>query len=254
MSRLILAIQFLTLFSFKKDMEVTREELSASMAYFPLVGALQGLILAFSYKVLSGSGLLQDSVATALVLLILVLTNGGLHLDGFIDTVDGIAGGKTPQDRLRIMKDSHIGAIGVVFVVLVLLVKYSALLEIPEEAKAQAIFMFPVIGRWAMVPMACWAPYARPEGGLGASFASNGGSTLIKATIMTAVLLALSLGALALVLLAVIGLMVFLFTRFFKKRLGGVTGDVFGFQSEVAEVVFLVAALAMMNILSMYAD
>ena len=124
MERFFIALQFLTVFRVKKNIEVTGDGLASSMAYFPLVGALQGLLLAAVYSLISGTGLLQDSVAVAIVLLVLVLTNGALHLDGFADTVDGIAGGKTPEERLRIMRDSSVGAVGVVFLVLLLLIKY----------------------------------------------------------------------------------------------------------------------------------
>src|SRR3972149_2395624 len=147
MNRFFLALQFLTLFRVKKNIAFDESELGRSMQYFPVIGALQGLFLLIVWYVLST--LLPDSLVTAILLLILVLTNGGLHLDGFADTVDGLAGGKTPEDRLRIMKDSATGAIGGVFVVLLLLLKFLSLQELPEEARPQAIFLFPVFGRWA---------------------------------------------------------------------------------------------------------
>lgn len=101
-----------------------------------------------------------------------------------------------------------------------------------------------------MVPMACWAPYARKEGGLGEAFAANSYSTLIAATVVTAALSVVFLGLLSLVILASVGLLVLLCTLFFKRRIGGVTGDVFGFQSEVAEVFFLLAVIAAASVLS----
>lgn len=254
MERFFIALQFLTVFRVKKNLEVTGDGLASSMAYFPLVGALQGLLLAAVYSLISGTGLLQDGVAVAIVLLVLVLTNGALHLDGFADTVDGIAGGKTPEERLRIMRDSSVGAVGVVFLVLLLLIKYLALQEVPYEYKARIFFIFPVIGRWAPVLMAYLAPYARADGGLGASFASNSRATLVKATVAASILSAFALGGLSIVLVGLTGLSVYLFTRFFKRRLGGVTGDVFGFQAEAAELLFIVMALAMMNILSIYGE
>lgn len=249
MRRFIHAIQFLTIFPVKKDLAHTPQDLAGSMAWFPLVGALQGAILVLSYYVLST--LFPESLTAGLLILILVLTNGGLHLDGFADTVDGLAGGKTPEDRLRIMRDSATGAIGVVFVVLILLIKFLAVQELPYEAKAQALFLFPVVGRWAMVPMAYWSPYARATGGVGSVFASNSRKTLFKATMVTVALSALLLGVLSLVIIALLAVIIYLFASFFRKKIGGVTGDVFGFQSEVAEVFFLAAVIAMLNILSL---
>ncbi|MEK7774172.1 MAG: adenosylcobinamide-GDP ribazoletransferase, partial [Deltaproteobacteria bacterium] len=243
MKRLILAIQFLTVFPVKRDIEARPEDLSASMAYFPLVGALQGAVLVGTYLLFST--LLPDSVVMAIALLALVLTNGGLHLDGFADTVDGLAGGNDAGQRLKIMRDSSIGAIGVVFLVLDLLIKYLALREMPAEVRLPALFMFPAIGRWAMVPMAALSTYARSEGGVGAAFAGNGVSTALKATLLAGALLTLSAGALSLVIMAALGAVVYFMSRYFRRKLGGVTGDVFGFTSEAGETLFLVMLLAL---------
>lgn len=250
MKGFLTALQFLTLFRVKRDLEVTKESLASSMAYFPLVGALQGVILALVDYLLAGTGLLPESLTAGALILILALTNGGLHLDGFADTVDGIAGGKTPEERLRIMRDKAVGPIGASFLFLVLLLKFLAIEELPIEARARAIFLFPAAGRWAMVLMAHLSPSARAEG-LGAAFSSNSRKVLVISTLIMATLSVLALGALSLVIIIALGGIVYAFTRFFKKRLGGVTGDVFGFQSEVAEVSFLALALAFMNILAL---
>lgn len=248
MKGFLLALQFLTVFPVNKGIKADSDELRRSMSWFPIVGAVQGLVLVAAYFIFST--LLPESVVMGLLVLVLVLTNGGLHVDGFADTVDGLAGGKSPEDRLRIMRDSATGAIGVLFVVLLILIKFLSLQELPEEARPQAIFLFPVFGRWAMVPLAHWAPYARPAGGLGAAFAGNTKDVLIKATLGASVLLALLIGILSLVLVLVFGIILYVSSGYFKKKLGGVTGDVFGFHSEVAEVFFLVGVLAMMKILS----
>lgn len=240
-------MQFLTVFRVKKDLETTVEELAASMRYFPLVGAVQGTMLVVSSHLLSG--LLPGNVVAGLEVLILALTNGALHLDGFVDTVDGLAGGGSVEERLRIMRDSSTGAVGTAFVVLLILLKYLALANMPIEANRPALFMFPVMGRWAMVPMARWSKYARSGDGLGAAFAGNTTATLVTATAIGAVLLAVAMGLIALLIMLFLGLAVYAISAFFRKKLGGVTGDVFGFQSEVAEVLFLIFVLAFSRIL-----
>lgn len=247
MKRFLVALQFLTVFRIKKELPVEQAEFGRSMVFFPLIGAIQGVILLFFWYLLST--LLPDNLVTGILLLILVLTNGGLHLDGFADTVDGIAGGKTPEERLRIMKDSATGAIGVVFVVLLLLIKFLALQEMPFEVKAQAIVAFPMVGRWAMVPLAL-LPCARADG-LGKSFAGCGRAMAVKASVFTAVAVALLFGALALALIVLLGIMIYMSSKFFRRKTNGVTGDVFGFHSEAAEVIFLVLLLAMTNILAL---
>lgn len=223
--------------------ELTRSDVASAVPAFPLAGAVQGLILvtadyAFSF-------ILPAGVRSALILIALVLTNGGFHLDGFADTVDGLAGGATPEDRLRIMRDSRVGAVGVVSVALILLLKYAALTALPPEIRSRTVFLFPVVGRWAMVPMACWGRYARKEGGLGAYIAGAPYSALAMATAVTAVFLFLLSGPYSLTVIPALLAAVWLTTLFFRKRLGGVTGDVLGFQSEVAEALFLLMALAM---------
>jgi adenosylcobinamide-GDP ribazoletransferase len=211
------------------------------MAFFPLVGALQGVILLTAdYLLLQ---VLPLSVTSALLLIILLLTNGGLHLDGFVDTVDGLAGGASPEERLRLMRDSQTGAIGVVFVVALLLLKFLCIEGVPTEARGVAVFLFPIAGRWVMVPMASWADYARKEEGLGKAFAGCDNVTLLTATAITAILLAFLLGLGGLFILGILALLTYAITSFFKLRLGGVTGDVFGFHSEVSEIFFLILLL-----------
>ncbi len=242
MKRLIIALQFLTIFPVKRDSSSPGpQDLAASMAWFPAVGALLGAGLVVMHAGLSV--FLPISVVSALLLAALAISNGGLHLDGFSDTVDGIAGGRTPEERLRIMKDSAIGATGAAFLIFLILVKYLSLNEIPGASKTAIIFLFPVAGRWAMVMLACLSGYARPEGGLGLSFAANKTGTLVVATIITGALAFSTLGVRGLAAMPVIGAVVWASSLFFKRKLGGVTGDVFGFTCETSEALFLILLL-----------
>jgi adenosylcobinamide-GDP ribazoletransferase len=241
MKRLITAIQFLTVLPVGRGPGPAPEDLSRSMALFPVVGALQGGLLVAIDIALSLA--LPRSVVTAVVLLALVLTNGGLHLDGFADTVDGLAGGKTPEDRLRIMRDSSTGAVGAALLSLLILIKYLALRDVPDGAREAVVLLFPMAGRWSMVPMARFSGYARSTGGVGAAFAGNTSSTLVKATLIAAGLIGVALGFRSIALLVPIGAAAWLASAFFKRKLGGVTGDVFGFQSEVGEALFILLAL-----------
>lgn len=243
MKSLILAIQFLTVFPVKSDRAVTKEALAGSMAWFPLVGGLQGAVIAgVDYGL---SGLLPVSVRAGVALLVLALTNGGLHIDGFADTVDGLAGGRAPEERLRIMKDSAVGAVGAVFLVLLIIIQYSCISELPASSRLAVLFLFPAAGRWSQVLLSVWSDYARPEGGLGAAFCRVGLGTFAFATALVAVPCVFLLGIQSLCILAAIAVVTYLVSIFFKKRLGGVTGDVFGFQSETSEALFLIFFLAM---------
>lgn len=241
MKRIILSFQFLTIIPIRTESEVTSADLSGSMVYFPLVGLFQGGLLFGLYRLLSAWGT-ADFLTAGVLLFVLTLTNGGLHLDGFADTVDGIAGGRTPEDRLRIMKDSATGAVGMVFLILIILLKYLALLGALTVAGGAFVLLFPVAGRWAMVPLANFAPYARKEGGLGASFAGLRPGILAASSAIAFIVSFVIGGIYTIAPLLFLAFAALVSAVFFRSRLGGVTGDVLGFQSEVSEALYLLSA------------
>jgi len=239
MKSFFLALQFLTIIPIRFPGRVEPQELGRSTTFFPIVGAIQGLILLGVDWSLSR--FLPHHLVNGLLLTTLVLTNGGLHLDGLADTIDGLAGGKTREESLKIMRDSQIGTIGVVGVFLVLMFKLLALINLPQGLRGVFLFLFPVVGRWSMVPMAYLAPYAREGEGVGKAFTEyTSWKELIMATGWVVILTLGLLGWMGLVYVATIFLITYIITTFFKRRLGGVTGDIFGFQSEVGEVAFLI--------------
>ncbi|MEE9613935.1 MAG: adenosylcobinamide-GDP ribazoletransferase [Thermodesulfobacteriota bacterium] len=245
MNHVLLVLQFLTVFPVRREIKMEPGEAARSMALFPFVGALQGGLLVASDVVLHNVMGLPVSVASAILLAILLLTSGGLHIDGFTDTVDGLAGGATPEDRLRIMRDGSAGAVGVAAVVLLLLIKYLCIAALPGDARAPALLLFPMVGRWSMVPMSFWGTYAREGEGLGKAFTGCPAESLLMATVVVVFLSGIFFGPAAFIVLAGIAAFTYGLTVFFKRRLGGITGDVFGFQSEAGEVLFLLAVLAL---------
>jgi len=251
---LIAAFQFLTVFPLEwarlsLDNVERGEEGSAesapdfarAMAYFPVVGAVQGLILVIAFKLFATH--LPLSVASALVLAVLTLTNYGFHLDGFADTLDGLAGGKTKEDCLRIMRDGNIGPIGVTGLVVFLIMEYTSLLALSNAGLYSAIFLFPVVARWSMVPMSFFSNYAREGAGLGRSFSKASSRILIISTAITVIPAFMLLGPKALIMLAFIALAAYITSLYFKKKLNGVTGDIFGFQSETSGLIFMLLVL-----------
>lgn len=246
MKKFLLALQLLTIIPIKTKSAMDERDLGGCTAFFPLVGAVQGIILVGAN--LFFSRFLPHDIVSALILIILIATNGGFHLDGFADTVDGLAGGNTKEERLNIMKDSRIGAIGVVAIVLLLLLKFLLINNLQADIKNYILFLLPVIGRWSIVPMAYWGDYARPDGGLGKAFVKYTG--LMEFLLATGLMLFFSIMLLSwrgLVYAGVLFIVAYLLTIFFKKKLGGVTGDVLGFQSEVSEVIFLILAILSFN-------
>ena len=135
MRRFIIALQFLTIIPYDKDLKVTEEDLGKSMFFFPLVGLFIGGCLVFSDQVLSS--LLPLNVVNGLLITLLVILTGSMHLDALADTIDGIASGGDKTEKLRIMKEGNIGAMGVVGIVIVLMLKYLTLNALPQTLKCQ---------------------------------------------------------------------------------------------------------------------
>ena len=129
-------------------------------AYFPLVGLILGLLLAAAGRLFSL--LLPQEVAAGLVLTLWVGLTGMLHLDGFMDSCDGLLPPRDPSRRLEIMKDSRVGAFGVVGAILLLLLKFSSLSALPSHQAG--LVAVPVLARWAITWVMARYPLARAEG------------------------------------------------------------------------------------------
>jgi len=216
----------------------TQWEIGRSTVHFPFLGlgigaALFGLDRLFDL-------FLPTALGSALLIVALVLLTGANHLDGFMDSCDGMVAGRSPQERLAIMSDSRVGSFGVVGVLCLLLVKYISILFLPGASRMAALLLMPTLGRWSMVYAIFIYPAARREG-LGQSFKEhvNWGGVVI-ATIITIAVSVVLLQLLGLALVAAIWLILVIMAVFLKKKLGGLTGDTYGAINEVIEVSVLI--------------
>ncbi|MFH1594969.1 MAG: adenosylcobinamide-GDP ribazoletransferase [Pseudomonadota bacterium] len=237
-----LALTFLTKFPWFRAAPAEAGALVRSMFWFPWVGALLGVVF---WGVWAGlPRFLPDPAAAGVLLCLTVWLTGGLHLDGLADTVDGLGGGHTVEERLAIMKDSRVGTFGVLALALVLVLKFSFFLSLAGKGTAAALILYPVVSRWGMVLLAYLSPYARPEGGLGQAMTTGvSARVLAGATVSAAALSAAAFGVRGPILLAAAGLLVWLGSLYCRKTLGGVTGDVLGAANEALEVLVLGGAL-----------
>jgi len=242
--KFLAALRFLTSIPLPRPRESGTEELGRSAVYFPLVGLIIGVILAGLYWLLDF--VLPVAVVNALLLVFLVAVTGALHLDGFVDTCDGMAGHRTVEDRWRVMHDSRAGAFGIVGVVLLLLVKYVSLSNIPGPLMMATLIFMPVVSRWAMVYTVFAYPYARPSGlgkvlkqGLG--WRSFTIATLI--TLVVAVAMIPLWHFAGLVIMLVVWIMAVVMAVIFKRKFAGLTGDTYGAINELAEVSVLILVL-----------
>ena len=239
MTSFFLAWQFLTILpGWRSEQEVSPPLLGRSTAFYPLVGLLLGLILWAAYWVFSLA--FSRTVCDGLVLLVLVLITGAFHLDGMADTLDGMAAGKSSEERLLIMKDHRVGTFGVVGLIMILGIKFLALNSLPDEILGKSLAAALVLSRWSMVQLIYRAPYARPEGGLGKVFKENvKRREMILATATSLILAVLLLRLWGALLWLIIGVFTLGIQALFKRKIGGVTGDVLGAANEVNEVLAL---------------
>lgn len=219
--------------------EPTAPELAASMAWYPVVGLLigSGLIVAD----LGLTVVLAPLVVNLLLIVLLVLFTRGLHQDGLADTLDGLAGGRTPAERLTIMRDPRIGAIGATGLFLSLILRYAGLMALPIDLRLPAVLCMPAMGRWAMVTLAWISPNARMEGGLAAPFLTH---LSWRHVAMSTIVLTLGLiggfGPIGAFLILMVGILVVLAGWWAcRSWFGGITGDTLGAANEVIEILFL---------------
>jgi adenosylcobinamide-GDP ribazoletransferase len=235
---------FLTIFPVADSLAIDDRRLGRSMGLFPAVGLALGLMLVVCNWLLAP--LLPRAVLDCLLLLLLILATGALHLDGIADMIDGLAGGRDRESSLRIMKDSRVGAMGVVGLVMVLLLKYLSLYHLPLAQKAGALIFMPAAGRWCQVFLASCSSYVRAEGGTGSVFVDQVGRAELLRGSLTLLLAGLVLFSYqGLLLLALVLVFAALLLHYFERRIGGVTGDILGASTEFVEVFSLLAILAL---------
>jgi len=246
---LSLAIRFLTIFpiasfplsnnSNQDEEEDLEENFANSMAFFPLVGMLIGVLLVVLRRIfyyLSVSTLTGDT----LILIVWIWLSGGLHLDGFADSVDGFSGGRNKEEILNIMKDSATGAKGVVALVSLLLLKFVLLVEMPLLLKDAALFFTPAIGRWSMVMAAFLGKPARLKNSMGKLFMDYVGWRELIFASLTMVVVGILLFRLYFLPLVIIGVGIVLLTlKYCQKRIEGISGDILGAINEIVEVFIL---------------
>jgi adenosylcobinamide-GDP ribazoletransferase len=240
------ALRFLTIIPLPFGSDDSPEGMGRSTLHFPLVGLLIGGVLVGLNALL---GLfLPAAVVNVMLIVSLAVVSGAMHLDGFIDTCDGIAGHKPVEERWKAMRDSRAGAFGIVGVVLLILLKYILLNSIPGNLMIAALLIMPVISRWAMVYAIVAYPYARQEG-LGKAFKQSANKRrLIVATLLTLLLVMLSawFGGITyyyfagLVIIFVIWVIIILTAAYFKRKFTGLTGDTYGAINEIAEIGVLI--------------
>jgi len=248
--RFALAVTFLTAMRLPTSGAAAPADLWASMALYPVVGLLLGLSGWGVYAVLLYR--LTPLVAAAIVVVGLELATRALHLDGLMDTADGCLSGAPRERALEIMKDSRVGAMGVFAAIAVIVVKVSALAALARPGAALGLVGGLTVARLLPALDVRFFAYARREG-TGAAFAGAGTTNgPVVAAVVCAAAVALAAGAVARsgvagpflgldVAAAVVAVTVGV-QALVARRLGGLTGDVYGLGVELAETLALIGA------------
>lgn len=202
--------------------------------FFPLVGALVGVILGLLR--LMAQPIAGEAFGAAVVVCGLAFLTRGMHLDGLADTLDALGSGRDREGMLQVMKDSPIGAFGALGISALLILKFSLLLPLGGW---KPVVLFPCLGRAGLlIPMAR-LPYLRRKGML-SPFHPLQGDVALKGFLFTAALAVLLGGLKGLLALGLVIVFCLLFSHYLRKRIGGMTGDTLGATVEVAEVVALI--------------
>ena len=263
MTGLRAAIGFMTIFPAARRSPAA--DLSRAPAWFPVVGLVLGVFvavvdvlfrLAYVIPWISADGGELEFLLTGLrefpfflegVVLVaaLALLTRCLHLDGLMDTCDALAGGHDRERRLEILRDPHVGAFGVVAVVLLLFAKVSALAALPGESRLWTIVLVPCLSRWAILVVMDRFPYVRQEG-LGAPFLRGGSRrSLVVGSVVALLATVILTGPVGLLLGLAAGLVAWAVGAWAKRRIGGVTGDIYGAACETSEAVVLALAVVL---------
>ena len=233
----LITLQFLTIIPLPFNLRWEKDDLGRSLAVFPLAGLTIGALLAGADYLLTP--LLSRPLEDALLITLLAAITGALHLDGLADVCDGIAARGSRERFLEIMKDSRVGAVGVVGLMLGLLLKWQALAVVPQEIKWQALLLFPTIARFGQVQTIVFAKNARNDGLGSTLIAAAGPSRLLIAGALTLAVAWALLQLKGLIVMAAILVSTWLFRTWFDRKLGGITGDVVGCINELNEILVL---------------
>ncbi|WP_234121932.1 adenosylcobinamide-GDP ribazoletransferase [Clostridium hydrogenum] len=242
---LIAALQFLTRIPVNISVDFNKKNLSKATFFFPYVGMLIGLIagiVGYYMRLLGG-----DEIGAVFAVLALVVVTGGLHIDGLSDTSDGFFSGRSKERVLEIMKDSRTGTFGVVAVVMDLLLKFVIISKLRTSMFIPSLMLASGNARLTVVMLMAYMKNARP-GGMGSMFSdSKPQKYFYAALIIYLIVIIFGFGLKFLIPLGIAFITSGLITLKAYKTIGGLTGDVYGANIEICEIVslftFMVASI-----------
>ena len=230
------AIRFFTRLPVPGWVGHSSEALQRSTRYFPMVGLVVGAIAALVFA--ATSYLWPKTLAVLASIAITLYLTGAFHEDGWSDMVDGFGGGWGKTRILEIMKDSRIGSFGAVALVILLLAKFCALVEIELWLVPLALICGHAVSRLCATTLLYTLDYVRDEGKSKPLATGIGRGELAFAALTAALPLLLLPPRQALLGVLLAALATLWLARMFKRQIGGYTGDCLGATQQLAEVAF----------------
>ncbi|RLB10882.1 MAG: adenosylcobinamide-GDP ribazoletransferase [Deltaproteobacteria bacterium] len=231
------ALTFLTILPLPKKIVGNEETLAKGLIHFPAVGLLIGLgTMVLDHALFY---VMPIQLVSFLMVIFLLGVSGALHLDGFADTLDGFLSARPRERVLSIMKDSHVGAMGVAGIVCLILLKWISLTSVPVSARWATLLLMPLTGRTALLLMMCLLTYVRREGGLATVFSEHGKIKWAGSAIGVTLILAigfLGFRGKGVIIGASCIAGICLFCLWAYRKIGGYTGDTLGAVCEMSEL------------------
>ena len=242
MTNLRLAASFLTILPLAPRSQASEDDVAASFGLFPLVGFMLGVVLAVEDLALAL--LFGTTIRSGLIVLTLVVVTGGLHLDALADTADALGAHSNRERALEILRDSSIGVFGSAAILLWLGLYWTALVAVEGSRRTAAIYLAPGLGRWAMVAVSAGLDYLRPAGA-GSFLKPEWGWSNLRIASAIAMIAIIPVFSSHTGAAAASAIVTALAARWFYRRwLGGVTGDLIGAAGAIAELAAILAMAA----------
>jgi adenosylcobinamide-GDP ribazoletransferase len=234
--QLRLALSFLTIVPIRID-GANESDVAASMAWFPLIGVLMGVVFALTDRALAL--LLGPDIRAGVIVLVMTLITGAIHLDGLADTADALGAGRDRTRALEILRDSRIGAFGAIAIVFALLLKVLVLANVFGRRRVAALILAPMLARWSMVAVSYKIDYLRSSGA-GSSMLGRGSDRNLAIASVIALLATIPFHTHKVIATYAITIVASIAMRsFYRRWLGGITGDLIGAWGEIVEILAL---------------
>lgn len=242
------ALRFYTRIPCPRWVEHSQEYLNESSRYFPFIGWIVGAVAAVTFH----AALLLFSIPISIILSMIaaILTTGAFHEDGFADTCDGFGGGWTKEQILDIMKDSRIGAYGTIGLIMILLLKFLLLSEVPVSYMTAVLVAGHSLSRFAATTVQYRYRYARDND-------DSKAKPMARKITLRNLFIAAVFGIFPILLLGhAYGFLLilpvlsaaYLLAQYSQRRIGGYTGDSLGATQQVCEVIFYLSALILLKL------